>query len=149
MTIRTYAEAYRDFCGKGPESDQSQETLAAVKEAAHRSRLLTDDGVLATVGWDHADRSPIHVPDRINHPDALRFTNGLERGGWVDHPYTLRWPDGRIEFVSEPYGLSGTAFVNLAALVGLGWMVSIDASHALWFPGVTVAVRLSMEGSAQ
>lgn len=66
--------------------------------------------------------------------------------GWVDHAYRLRLPDGRWQYVAEPYGLHEEALADLMFLAENGYDVTITAWEARHYPGHTVAVRLEEVG---
>lgn len=135
--IRTYEEAYVAIVGRHSEAQARPEDLAAVRLAAERSQILTEQG------WEEREWRPCRGRPLAKYNGAGRFWEWDGHPHWLDHPYRLvNKAKGREVFVAEPYGITGDDLESLLKLETEGWDVIIDAGMALHFPGWTIAIWL-------
>jgi hypothetical protein len=78
-------------------------------------------------------------------PGAHRHEYGSYevRGRWLDHSYTVRFPDGEKEYRSEPYTLDEDSLEELLVLSRQGWDIVLDPHMALHFPGFTHSIVIT------
>jgi hypothetical protein len=96
-----------------------------------RMQRLAEKGYWFQGAWDEGCPSP-------RDPDQVEFS-------WEDHRYMLRHSALPTVYVSEPYGLAGEDFGEMAKLVDDGWNVRIVMHKSLWNPGSTIPIWMSRE----
>ncbi len=106
--------------------------MTATEAAEHNLAAFKDNGIRVARNWDR--RAP--------------FVEHLGRGEWLirdrtllDHLYRLRYPNGRVVYATEPYGLDESDLRDLGGLLDEGWSVRIG-QMPLWYPGRTTQVLI-------
>ena len=73
-------------------------------------------------GWAHPRTAPYKPWAEVLPSGAYWVRHRF----WLDHLYRLRFRDGRVVFVAEPYELEPPDLADLAQLAEDGWHVAID-----------------------